>query len=96
MENNGEKTQLIKDVATLQSQVETIGKQQERYHKEIIGKFDKLTTKVNEEITTMQSSIKSNRKFLLRTIMVTFVVGTFLWVEETRNWIMRNVFHFVP
>ena len=105
-DTNGKKIKMAEDIAALKVQVSDIKEQQKEHHKEIIQEFKELKSKVNEEITMMQTNIKevkqcafdkvaANRKFYIRLLIGTIVVGSFLWIKESRDWILTHIFNFI-
>lgn len=93
---------MIRDIAKLQERVEGLAGRGEEQHREIIDRFDKLTSKVNEEITTMNKTIDStieavraNRRFYIKLLILTIIAGSLIWIGESREWILQHIFHFI-
>lgn len=93
MATDQKRIKMIEDIATLKGEVKYIKEKQNTNHEEMKGWFLKLQEKVNEEITTAHASIASNRKLFIRLLIVTFAIGSFIWIKESRDWIMRNFFN---
>lgn len=98
---NGDKIQLIKDVAELKAEAKFINEKFDDVHKkldenhgEMKNMFGKLQGKVNEEITTAHTSIASNRKLYIRLLIGAMVLGSFIWIKESRDFIVHNWFRF--
>jgi hypothetical protein len=75
---------------------------QAKNHKEIMMSFNSLKSKVNEEMETMQTTIsgmqnliKFQWKKIIRFTIVALLVGSFLWVKESRDWILSNIFRIL-
>jgi len=103
MEDNGNKIKVAEDIGILKAEVKNIKEKQQENHKEILDEFKSLRVKVNEEITVMHTTINtiketafnriaSNRKFYIKLLIITITIGTFIWIKESRDWILTNIF----
>ena len=96
--NNGRKIEVAEDLGHLKAETEHLRKEMSDFRKEVrigfkeIGQnFEKLNNKVNEEITEMQLTIRNNRTFLIRIIIIALIFGSFIWIKESRDWILRLI-----
>jgi len=105
-ETNGKKIQMAEDIAALKIEVSNIKESQKENHTELLDEFKQLRSKVNEEITAMRDNIAviekcakediaNNRKFYIKLLIITIVVGSFLWIKESRDWILSHIFNII-
>jgi len=92
---NSVKLKFAEDIATLKSEVANFKVVMTNNHKEIIEEFRLLRSKVNEEITTMQNTIERSRKQFWRALILVFVLGSFIWIKESRDFILKNIFNIL-
>ena len=88
MEKNGKTEHRLTSV---EKDVEYIRATQDKNHKELMSEFKALREKVNEEITTMQDTIKNNKVFLMRLLVGVVFLGSFIWIQESRNAILSII-----
>jgi len=94
MEQNGKKIEMIEDIAVLKTEVRAIHNTQKEYHDEVKSMFNKLQTELNDRTTSAYSAIASNRKLYIRLLITAMVLGSFLWIKESRDFIIHNWFRF--
>ena len=97
---------VAEDIASLKVEVKNIKDKQDIHHKELLEEFKCLRAKVNDEITTMQVNIKTtkdetfkritaNRQFYIKILILTLAIGSVIWIKESRDWILANIFRVV-
>lgn len=95
METNGVKIKFAEDIATLKAEVKNVHDFMSKNHTEIIDEFRLLRAKVNEEITTMQSVIAKSKKQFWYALVIVFVLGSFIWIKESRDFILSHLFQIL-
>jgi septal ring factor EnvC (AmiA/AmiB activator) len=99
---NGKKIQMAEDIATLKVQMLESRAHAKERHDEVLDQFTKLRYKVNEEISTMNTlietvsgQVRANRKFYIKMLVATLVVGSLIWIGESREWILSHIFSII-
>lgn len=93
METNGVKIKFAEDIATLKADVSSLRMALNEHHKEIIDEFRLLREKVNEEITMMHTDIKDSKQLYWRVLVGVLILGSFIWIKESRDFILKNFFN---
>ena len=92
-DGNGVKLKFAEDIATLKADVNSLRMSLTEHHKEIMEEFRLLREKVNEEITMMQKDISTSKKLYWKILIGVLLLGSFIWIKESRDFILKNIFN---
>ena len=99
---NGKRIEMIEDIAVLKTEIKAIRITQDEHHKELKGMFMTLTDKVNHQmhdmdakivygLSTVDKKINKRSKQAVKWAIVVLLIGSFLWIKESRDFIFRIV-----